>query len=348
VELATPTLEKRVNPRRILVLQTAFLGDVLLTMPLLATLRSAFPSTSVELITTPTGSAALEGLPCVDAIHVLDKRGHHRSLSSLRQFASKIREGGIDLLLVPHRSARSALLAYALRARASATWSSAVARFATTHVLPYPWAMHEADRNLHLLQPWLSNIPPKESLRITLAAPKAQEGAAALLADVRRPFIVLATESAWATKELPEQQASQVVAQIERHGVPVVRLGSTSRSPLNSTSASIDLRGRTTIQEAAAVVARAACVISVDSASLHMASLQAVPVIGIFGPTTPEFGFGPWGTSSSIVQHSQLQCRPCSAHGQPRCPLRHHHCMTNIHTSAIAERALSFVNTQLP
>ncbi len=329
---------------RVVVLQTAFLGDILLTTPLLAALESVFPGARREIITTPVGAAALANLACVDTIHILDKRREHRTMKAVRSFAANVAEGGIDILLVPHRSVRSALLAHALRARETVTWSTAAARLVARHVLPFPWAMHEADRNLQLLRPWSAVIPTKESAVINLADDSAHSRAAKLLAEVRSPFVVVASESAWATKQLPEPQATSLIQVLVGKGVQVVRLGSTTPSSATATSGVVDVRGQTSVQEAAAVIARASCVVSVDSASLHMASLQGVPVIGIFGPTVPEYGFGPWGKLSEVAQLQSLQCRPCSSHGQAQCPLRHHHCMTTIATAPIAERAISFVN----
>lgn len=333
---------------RVVVLQTAFLGDILLTTPLLIALRDTFPGARRELITTPAGRDALEGLPLADVLHVLDKRGAHRTLSSTRRFAKSIAEGGIDILLVPHRSVRSAVLAHALRARSIVTWATAAARVFAHHVLPYPWALHEADRNLQLVRPWTSAITTKEMIRVSLANEVATQHASDMLRSVRRPFVVLATESVWSTKQLPEPLAFQIAQRLYASGVDVVRVG--SKVPVGPTAhvGVHDLRGRTTIQEAAAVVSQSACVVSVDSASLHMASLQGVPVIGIFGPTVPEFGFGPWGNSSTVIQQSNLECRPCSIHGQHECPLRHHRCIEALSVAEITERALSFVKSASP
>jgi heptosyltransferase-2 len=331
--------------QRVVVLQTAFLGDILLTTPLLVALRDTFPGARRELITTLAGRDALDGLPLADALHVLDKRGAHRTLSSTRTFAKSIAEGGIDILLVPHRSARSAVLTHALRARSTATWTTAAARVFAHHVVPYPWALHEADRNLQLLRPWTGVIPRKETISVSLANEVATQHAFDMLRSVRRPFVVLATESVWSTKQIPESLAYQIAQRMYASGVDVVRVG--SKVPVDPTAhvGVHDLRGHTTIQEAAAVVSQAACVVTVDSASLHMASLQGVPVIGIFGPTVPEFGFGPWGNSSAVIQQSNLECRPCSVHGQHQCPLRHHRCMEALSVAEITERALSFVNS---
>jgi heptosyltransferase-2 len=84
------------------------------------------------------------------------------------------------------------------------------------------------------------------------------------------------------------------------------------------------------MRQAADIVSQATILVANDSAPVHLASLQNVPVIAIFGPTIPEFGFGPFGTHAVVVQRQNMQCRPCSDHGTVACPLGTHECMKSI------------------
>ncbi len=77
-------------------------------------------------------------------------------------------------------------------------------------------------------------------------------------------------------------------------------------------------------------MSRAAVLVTNDSAPLHVAAAVGTPIVAIFGPTVPAFGFAPRGPRDAVVEHPDLPCRPCSAHGPRTCPLGHHRCMKEI------------------
>jgi heptosyltransferase-2 len=93
--------------------------------------------------------------------------------------------------------------------------------------------------------------------------------------------------------------------------------------------------GRLALRETAALIERAAVLITNDSAPLHFAAAVGTPVVAVFGPTVPAFGFGPRGPRDVVVERMGLECRPCSAHGPRTCPLGHHRCMRDIHVEDV-------------
>jgi heptosyltransferase-2 len=101
--------------------------------------------------------------------------------------------------------------------------------------------------------------------------------------------------------------------------------------------------GAVPIRVSAALIERAAVLVSNDSAPLHLGSAVGTPVVAIFGPTVPAFGFGPRGDRIGIIEHGGLGCRPCSTHGPRRCPLGHHRCMREIAPAEVGDlvRALT-------
>ena len=92
------------------------------------------------------------------------------------------------------------------------------------------------------------------------------------------------------------------------------------------------------LRASAALIARAAVLVTNDSAPLHLATAVGTPVVAIFGPTVPAFGFGPRGPASCVVEHPSLACRPCSAHGPQVCPLGHHRCMRELSVASVPRR----------
>jgi heptosyltransferase-2 len=93
--------------------------------------------------------------------------------------------------------------------------------------------------------------------------------------------------------------------------------------------------GRLALREAAALIERAAVLVTNDSAPLHVAAAVGTPIVAVFGPTVPDFGFGPRGPRDVVVERLGLACRPCSAHGPRTCPLGHHRCMQDIHVEDV-------------
>ena len=77
---------------------------------------------------------------------------------------------------------------------------------------------------------------------------------------------------------------------------------------------------------------------------MHLASLQHVPVVALFGPTVPEFGFAPFGPNVQVIERANLACRPCSAHGSERCPLGTHVCMTKISVDTVFDSVHHFIH----
>jgi len=88
--------------------------------------------------------------------------------------------------------------------------------------------------------------------------------------------------------------------------------------------------GRLSLRESVALIGKAAALVTNDSAPLHFAAAAGTPIVALFGPTLPTFGFGPRGPRDVALGVEDLACRPCSRHGPTRCPLGHHHCMRRL------------------
>jgi heptosyltransferase-2 len=90
------------------------------------------------------------------------------------------------------------------------------------------------------------------------------------------------------------------------------------------------LAGRTGIPELTALLARSRALLVNDSGPGHVASAVGTPVVAVFGPTVPAFGYTPYGAANRVVEHPDLECRPCDRHGPQVCPLGHHRCMRDL------------------
>jgi heptosyltransferase-2 len=312
-----------------LVVQTAFLGDVVLTTPLLIALARRGP---VDVVTTPAASALLEGHPAVRAVIAYDKRGAERGVASLTRLARRLREARYDAAYVPHRSLRSAVLVRLARIPRRVGFADGWPTFYTA-VYRRPHLGPESARLLALLGPEGVRESPLPHL---YPSPADERAAAAFLARVGidGPFVVLAPGSVWGTKRWPyyrelaarlaEETAVVVVGSVDDAtvGDAVAEAGGGSRER--------SACGKLTLPQSAALIGRARLLVTNDSAPLHLATAMGTPVVAVFGPTVPAFGFGPLGPHDAVVELGDLDCRPCSDHGPQTCPLGHHRCMKDL------------------
>jgi lipopolysaccharide heptosyltransferase II len=101
----------------------------------------------------------------------------------------------------------------------------------------------------------------------------------------------------------------------------------------------LNLSGTLSLLETAALMDRCTIVITNDSGLMHIAAARKRRTVAIFGPTVREFGFFPYGTSSAVVEHPSLSCRPCTHIGLAQCPLGHFRCMKEISTDTVVQAA---------
>lgn len=319
-----------------IVVQTAFLGDVVLTLPLCAAIKEYDAEAHVVMVTTPAASGIAERCHAIDEVVVFDKRARHRSASARTALARNVHATDA-IVLVPHKSFRTMMLVRDMRARRVITYADAWTKWIADVKVPYPAAAHDAQRHLALLQAHTQTpIDVMSVMPIAITKESDVEQASHHIPDGVSPLIVLAPGSVWPTKQWPAASFRELATRLEHRGCRVVAIGDAStRGVIAESLLSRDASGQTTLPEAAAIIAQANVVVSNDSAPVHLASMCQVPTVAIFGPTVPEFGFGPLGPNGRVVQRTDLACRPCSAHGAAACPLGTHACMTHLSVDAV-------------
>ena len=321
-----------------LVIQTSFLGDVVLTTPLLQHLAARGP---VDVLTTPAGGALLEGHPAVRRVIRFDKRGAQSGLGGIRTLARTLRSTGYAAAYLAQGSWRSAVVAWLAGIPSRTGFDSSAGAPLYTQRLRHRGDWHHATRLFQLAAQDERMPTPAPHL-----APTADDRAAvdALLAEAPfgdAPFIVLAPGSVWATKRWPAF-AELAAALPPSHGVVVVG-GADDRALAQAITGALphralDATGRLALLASAALIGRAAAVVTNDSLPQHLASAMGTPTVTIYGPTLPAFGFGPLAPRHAVVEHPPgLECRPCSAHGPQVCPRGHFRCMREISARTVAD-----------
>jgi heptosyltransferase II len=325
-------------PQAILVVQTAFLGDAVLTTPLLTALRERFPQATLSVLCTPETAEVFRRHPGLTDLLVFDKRGAQKSVADRLKLIRQVRSKSFDLAVIPHRSITSALIARLAGIRERVGFASSQGRRLMTRTVPFEWGVHDVDRNMALLKA-LGVAPPPAVLRMS-ADPEAQKAVQGRLAEagVRSAdrLVGLHAGSVWATKRwLPEGFAAVADGLAQRMGARVVFVGGGKDKPLigeilgRMKTQALNWVGETDLRELIAVIARCQAFLTNDSGPMHIAVACGIPTVAIFGPTTRELGFFPYGEGHQVIEKA-LPCRPCGLHGADRCPLGHFQCMRSI------------------
>ncbi len=309
---------------RAVVLQTAHLGDVVLSIPLLR--RLAERHGPVDVVTTPAAAPLLAGQPAVQSVIPFDKHGTDAGLPGLLRLAGRLRAPGYRVAWLPHRSVRSGLAVWLAGIPERVGFAGSPGRWCYTRRVPLPGDGHQTSRLAALAgtapepAPWFA-VPPDDQ-----AAADAWLAAHGIVGR----FAVLAPGARWGTKRWPG--FGELAAALP---LPVVVIGGPEDQALAAAVAALAPAPAASavglgLGPVAGLIARSAVVVSNDSVALHLAGGLGRPAVALFGPTVPAFGFGPLGAADAIVEHPGLPCRPCSPHGPATCPLGHHRCLRDL------------------
>jgi heptosyltransferase-2 len=331
------------------VVQTAFPGDVVLTLPVFQSLRRRFPGAWIAGVVTPAAAPLLENHPAVDEIVVFDKRRRDRGLAGLWRLAARLRSRDCDIAIVPHRSVRSAALTLLAGIPRRVGFTTSAGAFLFTERVVYRRDLHEIERNLSLLEsagvgderdtvprlyPGARDVQSVDTLLGSWTAVRGEQGAGRLVA--------LAPGSVWATKRWPEEYYAALGRTLEADGFGVILVGGEEDRDLCTRIATnipegraLTAAGSLTLLQSAELLRRCRAVVSNDSAPMHLAVAVGTPVVAIYGPTVPAFGFVPRGPRDRVVEVEGLSCRPCSIHGGPSCPIGTFDCMLQVHPDQV-------------
>ena len=316
---------------RALVVQTSFLGDAVLTTPLLATLAARGP---VTLVVTPASASLFEGHPHVADLVAYDKRGADAGVAGFTRLVRRVRTHERDAVAYlaqgSHRSGALARLA-GYGERVGLATSSGRAWY--THRIEVPPGTHHVERLWRLAGEPATASAPRPRLFPLLAHEAAVDRLFAEHGVDGEPLVAVAPGSVWATKRWPHFPA--LARALAPQARVVVVGGPDDRALAGEVIAAtggsaIDATGRLPLLASAALLARCRALVTNDSAPLHLATAMNTPTIAVFGPTVPAFGFGPLAERAEVVEIGGLECRPCHAHGPARCPLSHFRCMRDL------------------
>ncbi|MBK8554008.1 MAG: glycosyltransferase family 9 protein [Ignavibacteria bacterium] len=336
------------KPDRILLIQTAFLGDVILTLPLLEVLKKNYPDSKIDFLCIPQTSGLLKNNPHVNEVIIYDKKR-----SGVKEFLKLLKilsSNRYDLIISPHRSFRSALISKFSFAKKTISFDTSSMNFMYDVRVKYINDLHEIQRNLKLLEPL--GIIEDKIIKPELFTGKEEKelinkylSACNIHSDEK--FICIAPGSVWYTKRFPKEKFVRVCDLLKNTNMKIILIGGESDREItdyitaHSANKNImNSAGKFPILESAELIRRSSILITNDSAPLHIANSTGTKVIAIFGATVPAFGFYPYGKNDVIIETNGLKCRPCSIHGGNKCPIGTFVCMMDITEERIVEEVL--------
>jgi lipopolysaccharide heptosyltransferase II len=336
-----------------LVIQTSFLGDVILTTPLIRELARRGP---VDVLVTPQGAAALANNPHIRCVIPYDKRGTYGSAQGMWQTIREIRSRRpYDAAYLAQGSFRSGLIAMMTGAKERIGFASSTGRLLYTQQIPYRPDRHHAERLWWLAMSDCADPPSRDQIRPRLYPSDEERRSVDLFlresGSSDEPLVALAPGSAWGTKRWPYYPA---LAQRLADDFRIVVIGSSGDAavaaqivealPPGCAVSAIGLP----LLASAELIGRAQAIVTNDSAPQHLASAMGTPTLTIFGPTVPEFGFGPLAARHVVAGHEALSCRPCHRHGPRTCPLGHWRCMRELSPDHISSLLTEVLNPPVP
>lgn len=342
---------------RIVVIQTAFAGDLILTLPLIQILKRENPSALIDVVVIPRTAELLMNHPAINKVIVYDKRGGDSGFIGLLRQSKILRKNNYDLAIVPHRSLRSAALVRFARIKRRIGFDKSTGRWLFTELVHYEPFSHEISRNLSLLAKLGFSVDKKEYPRLYPSFHDRKKVGHLLTENGIQhigQLVAVAPGSVWNTKRWLEEGYAALIEKLTAKGFHVILIGGNEDIDLcKQINLAVPSKhvysaaGKLSFLQSAELINRCKVLISNDSAPMHIAVAVKTPVVAIFGATAPEYGFAPCGDDDVVVEITDLSCRPCSIHGTDKCPTGTFDCMKRITADDVLQKVMTLLNRQV-
>lgn len=311
---------------RILIVQTAFIGDVILATAFVRQVANAHPDSEIHFLCRKGNEDILFDNPKIKKVLIWNKKKKYRDLIRL---IFEIRSLDYDKVYLIQRYFSMGLVAVLSGARAKVGFSSNPLSFlfdrAIRHKIPFIYkdrSLHEVERNSLLCFDEPQEVRPELFFNDNIQ--KKVE------AYQNVKYIVCTPCSVWKTKEWPREYWKSLISNLSDYKVLCLG-GPEDNDVIEGLIIDLphaeNLAGKLSLRESAALMRNAVRVFVNDSGPLHLASAVNAATTVFFCSTIPEFGYGPLSEDSVILQSpEQLECRPCGTHGKISCPLDHFNC----------------------
>ena len=337
---------------RILVIQTAFIGDVVLATALLQNLHAAYPEATIDILVRAGAEELFIHHPYIHQVHVWDKKKN--KYQHLFQIIQTIRRIKYDVVINVQRYLATGIITVLSGAKKTIGFNKNPLSFLFSEVVAHQFGLgaghetiyqgatihatsiHETSRN-HALLASLTTAP--------VAKPALYPSAAHFIAVQKyqsAPYICMSPGSVWETKKMPAKNWIDLINAVPTN-YTIYLMGAPNETALcaeilsaTSRGGVINIAGELNLLEAAALIKSANLNYVNDSAPMHLASATNAPVVAIYCSTIPAFGYGPLSSVQFVIESTaSLPCKPCGLHGKTACPLGHFNCGNSITTAQL-------------
>jgi lipopolysaccharide heptosyltransferase II len=326
---------------KFLIVQTAFLGDVILATPLVEKLNKFYPGSQIDFMLRKGNESLLFNHPFINKLLIWNKK--ENKYGNLFRIIKEIRTTRYDYVINVQRFAASGILTVLSGSKNTIGFSKNPFSFlfsrSVKHAINNENTLHETERNLQLINAITDNSRQQPRLH-------PSENDFLKTEDLKKnKYICIAPASVWFTKQFPAEKWAELIRLIyNKHLLKIYLIGSSEDRALcnyiisESETAAVNLSGTLTLLETSALMKDAVMNYVNDSAPLHIASAMNAPVTAFYCSTIPAFGFGPLSDISFVVEEKiNLECRPCGLHGYSKCPMGHFNCAESIDVSEVAD-----------
>ena len=325
------------NPRSFLIIQTAFIGDVILATALIEKLHQFYPNANIDFLVRKGNETLLDNHPFLREVIVFDKKKKYRNLYEL---LGRIRRTNYDVVVNVQRFATTGFITVISGAKETIGYNKNPLSFLFDRRIAHQIGeVHEVERNQRLIETLTDQVPANPKLY------PSERDFEKVKVYQSESYYCIAPTSVWFTKQWPAEKWIELIkfyqhrkiksiyllgAPIDHHVCESIRLASGWNGVSN-------LAGKLTFLESAALMKSALMNFVNDSAPMHLASAMNAPVTAIYCSTVPSFGFGPLSDKSFAIETKEkLACRPCGLHGFKNCPEGHFKCAYGIEISVVA------------
>jgi len=333
------------HQEKILVIQTAFPGDAILTLPMIQQLKKRNGNVLIDVICIPSTKIIFEASPYINLVIELDKKGKHKSIFALYKFSRQLRKNNYDAVFSPHRSLRSALITLELNVKETYGFDNSTLKFAYRHIAKYNLSDHEVKRNLSLIGEDYSDEGWKILPEISVPEEIKNKLVHFIKSEIKTEKIIAAAPgSVWQTKVYPAGHFKEIIKHLTEDSYTVILIGGDADKDLceqikdSFGDKVLNLAGRFSFIETAELLKHVKLLISNDSAPTHLGMCADIPVLTIYCSTVPGFGFYPYNEKSEFISFNNLDCKPCGIHGYRQCPVETFDCGYKLQPDTVIEK----------
>ena len=298
---------------KILIIHTAFIGDIVLSTPLIQKLKDLYPKSEIDYLTLPTNQSVLYNNPNLNEIILYDKKGKDKGIKGFLKVLKILKQKKYDYAVIPHRFIKSILLAKLAKIPDIVGFDVATGSSLLDKKVHYDMKKHEVERLLNLVEYEGEKIPvriyPAKENFVKIEKMLKNSG---YTGKKEQKLILVAPGSQRPEKMWPIEKYRKVIQKLkknENYFIGITGSKSEKELPLNFEKDKnvIDFRGEISLVEFGALISKADVVVGNDSSPIHIASGFEKPfVIGIFGPGKRSLGFFPWTEKSNVIEDNEF------------------------------------------